>query len=95
MSLCVAVLNHIADMADEYAREHGQEATAAAFAAHLRTTAAQAEEKSTREGDATPQAPRPRALDDTTFNRARKRSQIAGFFRCASYARTSAGGDRP
>jgi hypothetical protein len=42
MSLCADVL-----------REHGQEATAAAFAAHLRAAAAQAGEKSTREGDAT------------------------------------------
>ncbi|MFF3190509.1 hypothetical protein [Streptomyces misionensis] len=87
MSLRADMLRHIADLADNYAREHGTTATVAEFAAHLRTTAAQAEEKCTREGDATP-------LPAASFDRARRLARVGGFFRLARIGRAETGGDQ-
>ena len=69
--------------------------TLAAYLVELLNADTEAEEKDTRghqpqEGESTHQPPRPHALPESSFARARKRERIGGFFRCARLGRASA-----
>ncbi|MFD5663406.1 hypothetical protein ACFWIK_00655 [Streptomyces anthocyanicus] len=85
MSVRTDMLLQLADIAEQYAREHGTGVTVTEFAAHLRATA-QADEKSIPAGVqpvedvATHRHPRPCHLPEASFLRARKRGRIGDYF---------------
>lgn len=99
MSVRTEMLRQIADIAEQYAREHGNGVTVVEFAAHLRDTAQTGEKcipagEQPAEDEATHRhprpcefptvlpccCPRPGALPDASFVRARRRACIGAFF---------------